>query len=569
MSAASTASAARALFQDYRAFAGPRLPLALLLMAAGAIAEGFGILMIVPLMAFAVDAASLPARIQPLLAIAGGLSRDQRFLVAIAIFVAAMSARAALLYARDMLLVRLQAEHEASMQLRAAATLASRGWPFAARIGQAGMQALLLGDLNRAALAVTLGQQAAVAIIMLLVQLGLALFLSPGMAAIALGLILAGYAASWRWVRKGDRTGATLSAAFDQSTAAGFRLHAGLKSALAQGTVAQFLREYRSSLANVVESWRGIARDSALLRASAGLASAIAASGLLLIGVQLFHLPFALLIALLVVFARMSGPAQSFQQSLQSGAVAASAFTAVEQRIGPLPRHLEQVVRTPRSLDWRRLELVSVAYRHHGESGLADASLTLNSGEWLGVGGGSGQGKTTLLDVVAGLLPPQSGRLLVDGQALSNERMERWRDGLAYVAQGEMLFDDSVRGNLLADGAGAQDDELWRALDVVGLSTRVKSLPAGLDQQVGDRGSSFSGGERQRLALARAILRRPRLLILDEATSALDPASEEKLFAAMRSISPRPAALVVAHRERTLALCDRRVTVAGGALVAS
>lgn len=564
MTGAGGGGAARALFEDYRGFAGWRLPLALLLMIAGAIAEGFGILMIVPLVAFAVDSASLPARLQPLIEIASGLGPDSRLLLAVGLFFTAMVVRSVVLYARDMLLVRLQADHEASMQVRAAATLAARGWPFAARVGQSGMQALLLSDIGRASLAVNLSQQALVALVMMVVQLGLALFLSPGMAAIALGVILLGYAASWRWIRKGDRTGATLSAAYDESTAAGFRLHAGLKAALAQGTVAQFLAEYRLSLRKVVTTWIGIAGDAAFLRASGGVASAVAAAALLLIGLRLFELPLALLLPLLILFARMSGPAQSFQQSLQSAAVASSAFAAVENRIGPLPRALDVPIRAADPLAWREFRLADVAHQHSSGAGLKSASLVLHAHEWIGVGGGSGAGKTTLLDLVAGLLPPQAGAITVDGIRVDGEIRQRWSDSLAYVGQGDMVFDDSVRGNLLADGACAGEQDMWAALDAVGLKARIESLGGGLDQHVGDRGSSLSGGERQRLTIARALLRKPSLLILDEATSALDLASESALLAGIRALSPRPAALVVAHRDSTLGQCDRQIRIVRG-----
>jgi ATP-binding cassette subfamily C protein len=555
------AGAAKALFRDYRDIAGPRFPLALALMLAGAIAEGFGILMIVPLVAFAVDGAQLPSQLQFLADITRLVPPDSRFLLAIALFLIAMILRSILLYARDMLLVRLQSEHEASMQVRAAATLAARGWSFAAKIGQAGMQALLINDLGRAALAVTLAQQAVVAFAMLAVQVALAFFLSPTMTLIALAIILLGYALSWRWIRKAGRTGTVLTGAYDESTAAGFRLHAGLKAALAQGTVPQFIGEYRASLDHVVRTWTGIASDSAFLRQSSAVAAAIAASLLLVVGARIVELPFALLLPLLVLFARMSGPAQALQQSFQAAAVAAPAFGAVEARIGPLPRDA-RMPRPPRApLDWTELKLDRVGFEHVAGAGLRDASLVLAAGEWVGIGGASGAGKTTLLDLVAGLLEPQQGVVRVDGAELSGPTLERWRDQLAYLGQGDLLFDDSVRGNLVADGVAAPDADLWAALGTVGLAQRIAALPAGLDQQVGDRGSSLSGGERQRLALARALLRKPRLLILDEATSALDGPSEAQLIAALRALQPRPAAILVAHRDATLATCDRQVSI--------
>ena len=106
--------------------------------------------------------------------------------------------------------------------------------------------------------------------------------------------------------------------------------------------------------------------------------------------------------------------------------------------------------------------------------------------------------------------------------------------------------------------------DMWQALEAVGLGQRVRALPAGLNESVGDRGSQLSGGERQRLVLARALLRRPSLLILDEATAALDPESEAQLIERLKAIEPRPAALVVVHRESTLRHCDSLVSIQHG-----
>jgi ATP-binding cassette subfamily C protein len=183
----------------------------------------------------------------------------------------------------------------------------------------------------------------------------------------------------------------------------------------------------------------------------------------------------------------------------------------------------------------------------------------VHRGEWLGVCGPSGSGKTTFVDLVAGLLAPQSGSLLVDGAPLDS--LDRWRAGLAYVGQDGALFDDSVRGNLCADGVHVDESNLWDILSTVGLDRRIRALAGGLDERLGDRGSQLSGGERQRLAIARALLRKASLLILDEATAALDPDGEAALLSALRAIQPRPAAIVVAHRESTLAHCDSVVSI--------
>jgi ATP-binding cassette subfamily C protein len=271
------------------------------------------------------------------------------------------------------------------------------------------------------------------------------------------------------------------------------------------------------------------------------------------------------LIASLVLFARMSGPAQSLLQTAQQIAAYAPSFTSIEQRLGKLePPGADARARDP--LEWHELKLEGVAFEHRPGFGLRGGSLAVKRGEWVGVGGRSGAGKTTLVDLVAGLLVPEEGRISVDGQALGGEQLERWRAGLAYAGQEATVFNDSVRGNLLAEGARADDAALWDALELVGLGARVRALPGGLDEAVGDRGSQLSGGERQRLVLARALLRRPSLLILDEATAALDAAGEALLLEGLRALDPRPAAIVVAHRDSTLAACDSRVSIQHGML---
>lgn len=550
-----------ALLRDYRQYAGTRLWAALALMLLGAIAEGFGLLMIVPLASIATGQDE--AIFSGFAASAGAFSPDQRLALALALFVAAMGARSALLYARDRQTADLQAGYEASLRLRAAATLARRGWTFASRIGQAGMQSLLLTDVPRASVAVAHVQQFAVAAIMLAVQLTITAILSPALTAVALLILALGALVSVRWMRRGVRSGIAMSETSEESASSGFRLHAGLKAALAQGTASAFLREYRSSLAAAAAQIVRYSRDYSAARQVAAFGAALAAALLLFVGVRLLDLPFPVLIASLVLFARMSGPAQALQQAAQNAAAFAPSFAAIEQRLGKLePPAAAEPAREP--LDWNELRLDAVTFEHQPGLGLSDASLVLRRGEWIGVSGASGGGKTTLVDLVAGLLAPDRGRGLVDGKLLEGETLERWRAGLAYVGQEGSVFNDSVRGNLLAEGAAADHVAQWEALDLVGLADRIRAFPEGLGESVGDRGSALSGGERQRLVLARALLRRPSLLILDEATSALDAESEAALLARLRGTDPRPAALVVAHRASTLGHCDSVVSIQHG-----
>ena len=553
-------SGVKALLRDYRRYAGARLWLALALMILGAIAEGVGILMLVPIAALAIgseNSSFLPG----LSNLAGTVPAEKRFLLALLLFVGAMAVRSALIYSRDVQLARLLSGYEASLRLRSANTLAARGWTFARRIGQAGMQSLLLTDVPRSAIAIAQAQLLAVAIVMLIVQLSLsAAVLSLRFTAVALVILAVALAGSVHFTGRGVKSGIALVQRHQESTESGFRLHAGLKAALAQGTVPQFLSEYAGTLDNARDESVRFLRDVALSRSLAFFASAFAAALLFFIGYRVLELAFPILVTSLVLFARMAVPAQQLQQSAHNVAAYAPSFAAIERRLGRLEPVAGEAAPPP-PLDWRELRMQDVAYEHQPGVGLAGLSLCLKRGEWIGVSGPSGAGKTTLVDLAAGLLAAHRGVILLDGEPLEDEPLSRWRSSLAYVGQEGSIFADSVRGNLTSDSGPAPDDQLWDALETASLAARVRGFANGLDERIGDRGSALSGGERQRLAIARALLRKPSLLILDEATSALDPEGEGQLLDRLRTLDPRPAALVVAHRASTLAHCDSLLTI--------
>lgn len=203
------------------------------------------------------------------------------------------------------------------------------------------------------------------------------------------------------------------------------------------------------------------------------------------------------------------------------------------------------------------LELIGVTFQFSGASHevFSDVSLVINSGETVGLVGPSGCGKSTLLEVIAGLLPPTSGSIFLkssDGQNLS-------LDNVALVAQHTFLFSMSIRENLQfgARDRVVSDEELWDTLSTVGIEELVKSDPRGLDQQIGDGGTPVSGGQAQRIGIARALLSYPKLLLLDEATNALEEELEERVIRQVRCKNPEIAIMVVSHRSSTLGLCDR------------
>jgi ATP-binding cassette subfamily C protein len=209
--------------------------------------------------------------------------------------------------------------------------------------------------------------------------------------------------------------------------------------------------------------------------------------------------------------------------------------------------------------------LSRVTFRHAAErpATLEDVSLAIPAGAFVGVVGPSGAGKTTFLDLVAGLLAPDAGRICADGRELEGEGLARHRERLAYVGQDAFLFDDTVRRNLAWSRPDSTEAEMLAALDLVGAGALLRRLELGLDTRIGERGVLISAGERQRLALARALLRRPALLALDEATNAIDVASERAVLERLARLGPDTTILMVAHRAESLALCDHILAFPG------
>jgi ATP-binding cassette subfamily C protein len=205
-----------------------------------------------------------------------------------------------------------------------------------------------------------------------------------------------------------------------------------------------------------------------------------------------------------------------------------------------------------------------VRYLHAGGGGVKQADFAIAPGAFAGVAGPSGAGKTTLIDVLIGLLVPQAGEFSVGGVALDPARAMGWRQQLAYVPQDGFVFNDTVRRNLTWACPDADDESLWRALALSGGDAIVERLPEGLDTIVGERGALLSGGERQRITLARALVGSPRLLVLDEALNAVDADSESAVLARLAALDPRPTIVMVSHRAASLIHCDQVIAVDNG-----
>jgi len=218
----------------------------------------------------------------------------------------------------------------------------------------------------------------------------------------------------------------------------------------------------------------------------------------------------------------------------------------------------------------KSLELSHVTYTYPGGAvpAIEDISLKIGRGESVGITGPSGAGKSTLVDILLGLLTPDSGQVQVNGQDILNH-IRAWQNQIGYVPQSIYLTDDTLRRNVAFGLSNDQIDEnsVWNAICAAQLESFVQSLSMGLDTLVGERGVRLSGGQRQRIGIARALYHDPAVLVLDEATSSLDTTTERSVMEAVRALHGSKTIIIVAHRLSTVEHCDRLYQLDHGRLI--
>ena len=225
-----------------------------------------------------------------------------------------------------------------------------------------------------------------------------------------------------------------------------------------------------------------------------------------------------------------------------------------------LSNEMEEIeANSPDFIFSRDISVKDVSFRYEGteKDVLHSVNLVIPKGKSVAFVGASGGGKTTMADVVLGLLKPTSGEVCVDGINI-RENIGGWRRKLGYIPQTIYLTDDTIRNNIaFGIPRGEIDDaQVWKALEEAQLKEFVESLPKKLDTEVGERGARISGGQRQRIGIARALYRNPEILVFDEATSALDNETEKEVMKAIEGLQGTKTMLMIAHRLSTIENCD-------------
>lgn len=566
---------------DFARFGGRRAVFAAALVGMGAVLEGVGVVLLVPLLAILVSPAGTSGWIgrasQWILGALPGESTFARLVALLTVFALLMGIRTIVLVLRDVTLARLQFGFVEAQRMGMTRRLAATNWETVSRLSHARIAHLMSADIQRTGVAAQFVLQCGVAVVMLVVQTAIAFLLSPLMAAFSLVLLLLSALILGPVLLRASAMGALTTTGNFMLTRDMAQFLGGLKQAFSHNREAAFVSKIEQTLTDMSEASIQFTRQRTAARMAITGIAALGAGVVLLVGYGVLGLPAPVLMAVLVVLGRTSGPATQIQQGLLQLVNALPAYGGVKALQAELdaaarPAGASLTAAAP-ALDGP-VAFEAVSFQHGGErtdseaagQGVRDLDLVLQPGTFVGISGPSGAGKTTFADLLSGLYAPQSGRITVGGQPLVGGVARAWRNHIAYVTQDPFLFHDSVRNNMLWIAPGADEPAMWRALAITGADSLVRRMTQGLDTVLGDRGTLISGGERQRIALAGAILRRPGLFLLDEATSAIDVKAEQAILDRLRAAYPAALIVIIAHRAESLGRCDRVLTFEHGRL---
>lgn len=542
-----------------------------LLLIAGLV-EGVSLLLLVPLLSIAMASSSVlthsPAWID-------WLGLDPTFFTigtVLLVFVLASTLQVALSYAKDVRLSRTLNDYVRFKQVALFKSLSEANWGYSSRLSASAMSQMLTAEVDRLGDAAQNLMSFLQSLFMLVLYVGLSALISPSMTIFATVLGIISFLVLAPVRTRSIAFGQVLVARYQEQhhTIAAFL--AGLKLAKSMGVERTHAARFEMSTAQLADETAKFVTISGAMDGLVKVGNAIALCAFLYFAIEYQKMDLPSLVVMILIFMRISPRFSGLQRNVQQvltnlpvlaalNEVKANADRAVETLVEPTgaPLQLRQAL---------QVEQVSFRYPQTREKDALQAiSFEIPAGQITALIGPSGSGKSTMADLLMGLSSPNEGRILVDGAPLTPANRRYWRQQVAYVQQEVFLFAQSLRENMQLARSDASDEQIWACLELASAANFVRQLPAQLDTVVGSTGVRLSVGEQQRIALARALLREPELLVLDEATSALDWENQKLVAEAVENLRGKVTILTIAHRPSMIAFADQVVTFSQGRMV--
>ena len=573
MRSVSLGKSARQFFLDFVAFAHGDGIRGAILIVLGAGLEGVGLVLLIPMLGIVMNGRDqsnwIAMRVGQIFADFGVANRMERLAFLLAFFAALIALRAVVLWHRDVTLARLRVGFVEEQRTSLVARLAGAPWSQLSKMQHARINHLLSSDIVLTGACAYFMLQSVTSLCMIIMQCALAFLFSPALALMAAFMMVAAGLALVPQLAKSRALGVYVAEANLGLATSGAQFLGGLKLAVSQNLQHRFTKEFNETLGRLMQRQIAFAREQSKAQLGFATLSSLTGAAAILVGIGYLDIAPSVLIVFVLVLARISAPAAQLQQ----GAQQFSNFLPSYEKIGNLEAELttDEAGRPsgPQPpIPLGAIRFCNVSFFHsRGAEGVFDLDLMIEPESFVGITGASGAGKTTFADLLVGLIAPQTGEISVGGCIMTDAMRRQWRSEIAYVPQEAFLFHDTIRNNLLWANPDAAEQDVQSALRMAGADELVSRLPEKLDTIVGEKGMLFAGGERQRLALARALMRKPRLLVLDEATSAIDIPGERVLLERLAALTWRTTIVLIAHRLESLTFCTRILEMSKGHLV--
>ena len=466
--------------------------------------------------------------------------------------------------------VRLHTRFVADLREELFRAIARAQWVALARLRLATLHKTVTEDVDRSFGALIATEEAWLSIVVLVVYVLMAAWISP----LFTGLVLVAGAVYLLVIRRPldymERLGEQVSDRYGQLYATIADYLTFIRTFKSYGKVEDAIGRFEESSRSIADIHVKEVDTTANLEAGYKIAGAIALCFFVYIALGVMRIPAASFFFLALVLSRVALRIPAVVGACLTVASHGPSLWEVLSRIEECEAEAEAERKMSRSpvddTSPIEIQLEDVSFAYESRTPVLEGfSISIPPRKTIAVVGHSGAGKSTFMDILVGLLEPDSGCIRVNGEAADTQTLVSLRSATAYVGQETFLFHGTVRENLLWGAEGATPAEIDNALRAAQATTFVADLPKGLETIVGDRGVMLSSGQRQRLALARALLRKPRLLILDEPTSALDADSENQIVHTLESINGSTTIVLVSHRVNAIRCADLVYVLEGGA----